>query len=64
MAVVKVLKEQATVKVGDKWLTLKAVLTTTAGGRRVIYVDNDGSEKHSEPLSRSQFKGYKGLTEE
>lgn len=59
MATIKILSEQATVKVDGQWLTLRAVLTTTAGGRRVIYVDHNGFEKHSEPFCRSQYKGCK-----
>jgi len=52
----KVLTEQATVKVKGTWMTLKAILVSKPGGRRVVYVDDKGNEVHSEPLSRSQFK--------
>lgn len=52
----KVLAEQATVKVRGTWMTLKAILVSKPGGKRVVYVDEHGKEVHSEPLSRSQFK--------
>lgn len=55
----KVLSEQATVKVGDKWLVLKAILVAKTGGKIVVYVDADGNEVYKEHLCRSQFKGIK-----
>lgn len=57
MAQTKVLREAVTIKVADEWMTLKAVMTTTSGGRKVVYVDDKGVERYSEPLCRSQFKG-------
>lgn len=53
---VKVLSEKATVKVGDKWLVLKAILVAKHRGKAVIYVDSEGNEIHQEPLCKSQFK--------
>lgn len=52
----KILAEQASVKVKGTWMTLKAILVSKPGGKRVVYVDESGAEVYSEPLSRSQFK--------
>ena len=54
-----ILAEQATIKVDGKWLILKAVLVNIAGGKRVVYLDEEGNEVYSQPLSRSQFKNIK-----
>ncbi|MCL2221247.1 MAG: hypothetical protein FWB92_02805 [Oscillospiraceae bacterium] len=51
----QVLSKDARVKVGDTWMKLEAVLTRTHGGKRVVYIDKNGKEVHSEPLSKSQF---------
>lgn len=56
---IKVLSEQATVKVGSKWLVLKAILIAKHRGKAVIYIDGEGNEVHQEPLCKSQFKGIK-----
>lgn len=53
---VKVLSEQATVKVGTKWLVLKAILVAKHRGKAVIYIDSEGNEVYQEPLCKSQFK--------
>lgn len=52
----RVIAEQVEMEVNGKWLTLKAILVSKPGGKRVVYVDENGTEVHSEPLSRSQFK--------
>ncbi len=59
MAHTKVLSEAVTIKVAGEWMTLKAVMTTTSGGRRVAYIGSNGKEVYSEPLCRSQFKGFR-----
>ena len=59
LKMVKVLSEKATVKVGAKWLVLKAILITKPRGKAVVYVDAEGNEIHQEPLCKSQFKGTK-----
>lgn len=56
---VKVLSEQANIKIDGKWVTLKAILVSKARGKTVVYVDSEGNEVHTEPLCRSQFKGIK-----
>jgi len=52
----KILSELSHIKVDGVWRELKAVLTTTHGGYKVLYLDGDGYEIHSEKASRSQFK--------
>ncbi|CDX01528.1 Hypothetical protein DPCES_1641 [Desulfitobacterium hafniense] len=56
---IKVLDEQANIKIDGKWVTLKAVLVAKRGGKTVVYIDSEGNEVHKEPLCRSQFKGIK-----
>lgn len=56
---IKVLSEQANIKINGKWMTLKAVLVAKPGGKRVTYIDSEGNEIYTEPLCRSQFKGTK-----
>lgn len=56
---VKVLSEQANIKIDGKWLVLKAILVAKPGGKTVLYIDADGNEVHKEHLCRSQFKGIK-----
>lgn len=56
---IKVLSKQATVKVGDKWLVLKAILVAKHRGKAVIYIDKEGNEVFQEPLCKSQFKDTK-----
>jgi hypothetical protein len=51
----KVLDEQVNIKIEGQWHTLKAILTTTMGGKRVEYLDEIGRVVHSQPLSRSQY---------
>lgn len=51
----EVLDEAAKVKVGDKWMTLKAVLTTSVGGQRVEYLDEEDKVVHTQPYSRSPY---------
>ena len=52
----RVLSENAVVKVNNRFLTLKAILAPVSGGRVVVYVDSGGNEVHREPLNKSQFK--------
>ena len=52
----KVLAEQAVIKVDGKRRILTAVLVTALGGHRVVYFDKDGIEIYSEPAGTSQFK--------
>lgn len=52
----KELAKEAVIKIDGKRRVLRALLVTSLGGRRVIYVDKDGYEIHSEPLFKSQFK--------
>ena len=52
----KVLAEEAAVRIDGKWRTLLAILVTTLGGRKVIYLDRDGIEVYAETASKSQFK--------
>ena len=51
-----VLAENALVPVDGKWLTLKAILIDVSGGKRVLYIDENGKALKSESLSKSQFK--------
>lgn len=53
---VKVLSEQANIKVGGKWMVLKALLVRKPRGKAVLYIDAEGNEVHQEPLCKSQFK--------
>lgn len=56
----KVLAEEAAVRVDNgQWRVLRAVLVTSLGGRRIIYLDKDGFEVYSEPLCKSQFRDVK-----
>lgn len=52
----KILSEEAAVKIDGKWRTLRAILVTSTGGRKVVYLDKDGCEVYSEALCKSQFK--------
>ena len=52
----KVLESEALVRINGQFRALKAVLVLGRGGYRVIYLDKDGCEAYSEPLSKSQFK--------
>lgn len=56
---VVVLSEAVTVKVNGEWMTLRALMTTTSGGRRVAYINTSGKELYSEALCKSPFKGFK-----
>ena len=51
----KVLAEEAAVRVDGKWRTLRAILVPSVGGRRVVYLDKDGIEVYHEPANKSQF---------
>lgn len=55
----KVLSNEAAIKVNGQWRTLRAILVTSLGGRKVIYLDKDGFEVYSEALCRSQFRNMK-----
>ena len=59
----KILAEEAMVRVDSRWRTLRAVLVTALGGKKVIYLDRDGIEVHSEPYSKSQFRKKKDNTD-
>jgi|GEM_PF-4480793 len=52
----KVLADEAKVKIGDKWHTLTVILTEVSGGKRVEYLDADGTVLKSEAYSRSQYR--------
>ena len=52
----KELAKEAAVKVDGQYRTLRAILVTSLGGRKVIYLDKDGFEVYSEALCKSQFK--------
>ena len=52
----KVLSENTLVQVDGKWLTLKAILIDVSGGKRVIYVSENGEALKTESLSKSQFR--------
>lgn len=52
----KVLAKEAAVRVNGQWRVLQAILVTTLGGSKVIYLDKDGFEVCSEALCKSQFK--------
>lgn len=52
----KVLAEEAKVKIGDKWHTLTVILTEVSGGKRVEYLDADGTVLKSEAYSRSKYR--------
>jgi hypothetical protein len=52
----QLLAKETVIKVDGKWRALRAVLVTTKGGRKVIYLDRDGHEVYSEPLCKSKFK--------
>lgn len=51
----EVLDNEAKVKVDGRWLTLKAVLTTSVGGQRVEYLDEEDKIIHHQPYSRSPY---------
>jgi len=51
----KVLSENAIVQVDGRWLTLRALLVNVSGGKRVIYINDNGETLKSESLSKSQF---------
>jgi len=55
----KVLSEEAAIRIDGKWRTLRAILVTTLGGRRVVYLDKEGVEVYSEPVCKSQFRNVK-----
>lgn len=55
----KVLAEEAAVRVQGQWRTLRAILVTSLGGRKVVYLDKDGFGVHAEALCKSQFKDVK-----
>jgi hypothetical protein len=44
LKMIKVLSEQANIKVDGKWLVLKAVLVAKPGGKTVCYIDTEGNE--------------------
>jgi hypothetical protein len=52
----KVLAKEAAVRVNGQWRVLQAILVTSLGGSKVIYLDKDGFEVYSEALCKSQFK--------
>lgn len=51
----EVLEENVMVKIEDKWMDTKAILTTCKGGRHVDYVNEDGNVLKTEPYSRSRY---------
>lgn len=57
--IMKVLANEAVVKVNGQYRTLRAILVTSLGGKKVVYLDRDGYEVYSEALCKSQFKGMK-----
>lgn len=59
----KVLANEAVVKVNGQWRVLRAVLVTSLGGRKVVYLSKEGFEVYSEALCKSQFKNMK-ITED
>jgi hypothetical protein len=60
---IKVLANEAAVRVDGKWRVLKAILVTSLGGRKVVYLDKDGCEVSSEPLCKSKFRVTKVVEE-
>ena len=60
----KVLANEAAVKVNGQYRTLRAILVTSLGGSKVIYLDKDGYEVYSEALCKSQFKNIPHNEEE
>jgi len=52
----RVLSENAIVQVDGRWRTLRALLVNVSGGKRVIYIDENGETQKSESLSKSQFR--------
>jgi len=52
----RTLSESAHIKVDGVWRELRAVLTTTHGGYRVVYLDAEGREVYTERAGISKFK--------
>ena len=51
----KVLKENVMLRLDEKWLSTKVVLSSCSGGKRIDYVADDGTIVKSEAYCRSKY---------
>lgn len=55
----KVLEENVMLRVENKWITTKVVLSSCSGGKRIDWVSEDGTIIKSEPHCRSKYSTAK-----
>ncbi|MDR3597082.1 hypothetical protein [Clostridium sp.] len=55
----KVLEENVMLRVENKWITTKVVLSSCSGGKRIDWVSEDGTIIKSEPHCRSKYSKVK-----
>lgn len=55
----KVLEEKVMLRVENKWITTKVVLSNCSGGKKVDWVTEDGTIIKSEPYCRSKYSQAK-----
>jgi hypothetical protein len=54
-AMYKILKENVMLRHKGKWYTVKVVLSTCSGGKKVDHITEDGTIIKSEPYCRSKY---------